>query len=73
MLERDADTVQVVLKLAPSVVYELDELRRGLGATSRAEVVRRAIKLLQAVQRAQQGGGDVAIITDGVTRRILVA
>jgi metal-responsive CopG/Arc/MetJ family transcriptional regulator len=74
MAEPTSELVQIVIKLAPNVVSELDELQRAFGATSRAEIVRKALGLLRLAQRAREQGGDIAIVlADGVPQKVLVA
>jgi hypothetical protein len=40
----------------------LEDLRRALGMNSRAEVLRKAVALLQVAVEAQQDGGGIATI-----------
>lgn len=53
----------------------LDSLKTKLGKTSRAEILRKAIALLEVATQAKDGGNDVAIVDkEGniVTRILLV-
>lgn len=38
------------------------DLKGRLGASSKAEVMRRALRVLEAVNRAEQDGGELAVI-----------
>ncbi len=40
----------------------IEDLKGHLGATSKAEVMRRALRVLEAVSRAEQNGGELAVI-----------
>ena len=48
----------------PEAVDALDELKGEMGAASRAEVIRRALRLLTKVNNTLNGGGNV-ILTKG--------
>jgi len=54
----------------------LDELKTATGASSKSEIVRRAIALLKVVQDATEEGGEVVIRTTdkdkGKQERIIV-
>ena len=51
----------------------LDELTGVLGASSRAEVVRRALALLDVVSNAQQAGESIYIKSkDGQLREVII-
>lgn len=48
-------------KFDEKLTQTLDELKTATGASSKAEIVRRAIALLKVVQEATQDGNEVVI------------
>lgn len=48
-------------KFDEKLTRTLDELKTATGASSKAEIVRRAIALLKVVQEATEEGGEVVI------------
>ncbi|WP_353179918.1 ribbon-helix-helix protein, CopG family [Delftia acidovorans] len=57
-------------KFDEKLTQTLDELKTATGASSKAEIVRRAIALLKVVQEATQDGNEVVIrSTDGKDQR----
>ncbi len=57
-------------KFDEKLTKTLDDLKTATGASSKAEIVRRAIALLKVVQEAQEDGGEVVIrTTDGEDTR----
>jgi nucleotide-binding universal stress UspA family protein len=74
MKEPATEFVQIVLKVSPALVAELNDLQEKFGATSRSEVIRKGIGLLRLLQRAREQGADLAIVAaDGVPQKVLVA
>ena len=52
----------------------LDELKEELGASSKAEVLRKAITLLKLAQQVQSKGGHVTLEdADGTKSRLLLS
>jgi predicted transcriptional regulator len=56
-------------KFDEKLTATLDELKTATGASSKAEIVRRAIALMKVVQQAQADGGEVVIRTSGDNAR----
>jgi len=56
-------------KFDEKLTATLDELKTATGASSKAEIVRRAIALMKVVQQAQADGGEVVIRTNGDNAR----
>lgn len=48
-------------KFDEKLTQTLDELKSATGASSKAEIVRRAIALLKVVQDATKDGGEVVV------------
>lgn len=48
-------------KFDEKLTQTLDELKTATGASSKAEIVRRAIALLKVVQQAKDAGSEVVI------------
>ncbi|MDG2510974.1 ribbon-helix-helix domain-containing protein [Stenotrophomonas maltophilia] len=63
-------------KFDEKLTATLDELKAATGASTKAEIVRRAIALLKVVQDAKDSGGEVVIRTDdgahGKKERLIV-
>lgn len=45
----------------PKLTKAIDQLKKDIGATSRSEVLRRAIALLQVANKASKEGSDLII------------
>lgn len=54
-------------KFDEKLTATLEELKAATGASTKAEIVRRAIALLKVVQDAKDSGGEVVIRTDDGT------
>jgi len=53
-------------KFDPKLVQTIEDLKNSSSATSKAEIVRRAIALLKVVQEASERGEEVVLVkTDG--------
>lgn len=53
-------------KFDPKLVQTIEDLKTSSSATSKAEIVRRAIALLKVVQEASERGEEVMLVkTDG--------
>jgi hypothetical protein len=58
--------------LDPKSRKALDELRDSLNASSNAEVIRRALTLLQMAAKTTSKGGQVILREDGRDREIVM-
>lgn len=60
-------------KFDPKLTETIEELKKATSATSKAEIVRRAITLLKVVQDAKDRGEELVLVRDGTmqTRIIL--
>jgi hypothetical protein len=58
--------------LDPKSRKALDELRTALNASSNAEVIRRALTLLQMAAKTTGNGGQVILREDGRDREIVM-
>ena len=54
-------------KFDPKLVQTIEDLKKNSSATSKAEIVRRAIALLKVVQEASDRGEEVVLVKDGGT------
>ncbi|PCN49938.1 hypothetical protein B6U99_07095 [Candidatus Geothermarchaeota archaeon ex4572_27] len=52
---------EATIKLPEDLVRDLDELKAKLGASSRGEVVRVAVKLLKLIQEGRETRAEVVI------------
>lgn len=59
-------------KFDEKLTATLEELKDGTNATSKAEVVRRAIALMKVVQDAQKRGAEVVIRDDHGKDKVIV-
>lgn len=51
-------------KFDPKLVQTIEELKNSSSATSKAEIVRRAIALLKVVQEASERGEDLMLVKE---------
>ncbi len=58
--------------LDPKSRKALAELRESLNATSNAEVIRRALTLLQLASKTTSNGGQVILRQDGNDREVVM-
>lgn len=65
---------QITLKIDPKTEAILEALRAHFNASTRAEVIRKAIALLELAMEAEQKNRELAILDDedGSQRRILL-
>ncbi|KRG65641.1 hypothetical protein ABB26_03620 [Stenotrophomonas humi] len=59
-------------KFDEKLTSTLEELKDGTNATSKAEVVRRAIALMKVVQDAQKRGAEVVIRDDSGKDKVII-
>jgi hypothetical protein len=59
---KDAERIRVTLDLTPSMKAVLDHLSEQMDGATSAEVLRRAIALLNIVKDPQAKGQDVALV-----------
>lgn len=60
-------------KFDPKLTETIEELKRATSATSKAEIVRRAITLLKVVQEAKDRGEDLVLVrNDNTQTRIIL-
>lgn len=61
-------------KFDEKLTATLEELKAATGASSKAEIVRRAIALLKVVQDAKDDGGELVIRTrdDGISHEKVI-
>lgn len=55
------DKVRLQFDFSKEAVEKLDELKDRLGASSRAEVIRRALALMDRVSSSSQAGAEITI------------
>ncbi|HWR97290.1 MAG TPA: ribbon-helix-helix protein, CopG family [Candidatus Methanoperedens sp.] len=55
------DKVRLQFDFSQEAVDKLDELKDRLGASSRAEVIRRALALMDRVSTSSQAGAEITI------------
>ena len=64
--------VQTTFKFNRQTLDVIEQLKKEFGATSKAEVIRKALALLELARQAKQKGGSVGIINeDGTHHKIL--
>jgi hypothetical protein len=66
-----ADKVRLQFDFALEAVKDLDELREALGATSRVDVVKQALGLLQWAVKSRRDGWEL-LIERGDEQRVVV-
>jgi len=59
-------------KFDEKLTATLDELKDGTNASSKAEVVRRAIALMKVVQDAQRRGAEVVIRDESGKDKVII-
>ena len=65
---------QITLNIDPKTEALLEALREHFNASTRAEVIRKAIVLLELAREAQEKQSELAFVDQkGVTRRIILA
>lgn len=57
----------------PKIVKLIDKLQEDLHASSRSEVLRRAITLLKLSMDAEKNGAELIIKKDGYEQRIVIS
>jgi len=57
----------------PKLVKVIDQLKRDMNASSRSEVIRRAIALLKVASQTEKEGGEVVIKKGNKVRQVVVA
>ena len=75
-MERNADleneTVQTTFKFNRETLELMENLKREFGATSKAEILRKALALLEIARKAKATDAKMAVIDkDGTTHHIL--
>jgi hypothetical protein len=70
--EADPDSVQTTFKFNRQTLAIIDQLKKEFGASSKAEVIRKALALLELARQARENGGTIAVVdTDGTHHKIL--
>ena len=60
-------------KFDPKLTETIEELKKNSGATSKAEIIRRAITLLKVVQDAKERGEDIVLVgADNAQTKIIL-
>jgi hypothetical protein len=76
MSEKDRleqETTQTTFKFNKQTLAVINQLKKDFGATSKAEVIRKALALLEMAQNARQNGDSLAIVgKDGKPRNLVV-
>ncbi len=66
-----AEEYRVQLGFTPEAFGELESLKVSVGAASRAEVFRFALRLLQWAIEEIQSGGEILVRKDGETEKVI--
>lgn len=66
--EREQESVQTTFKFNRETLKIIDQLKRDFGATSKAEVIRKALALLEVARQAKKSGGTIAVVDDDGTQ-----
>lgn len=64
MAHDESEIIQTSLKLNRKTVQLLDRLKSEMGASSKVEIIRKAIHLLEMAQQAKERGQSLAFIDD---------
>lgn len=59
-------------KFDPKLTATIEELKNATSATSKAEIVRRAITLLKVVQEAKDRGEDLVLVREDKTQTRII-
>jgi Arc/MetJ-type ribon-helix-helix transcriptional regulator len=74
MQESSDPTTQVSFKLPEATLELIDQLKRSFNCSSRAEVLRKSLALLELARKARDEGGSLGVFyPDGKATNILVA
>lgn len=59
-------------KFDPKLTATIEDLKKATSATSKAEIVRRAITLLKVVQEAKDRGEELMLVKDDKQTRVIL-
>lgn len=66
------EPVQTTFKFNRQTLAVINQLKKEYGATSKAEVIRKALALLELARQAKEKGGEMAVVDrDGTKHKIL--
>ena len=71
-INQDSESIQTTFKFNKKTLAVINQLKGELGATSKAEVIRKALALLEIARKAKKDGSEIAIVDeDGTCHKIL--
>jgi hypothetical protein len=72
-VKEPAASTQTTFKFDARTVAMIEQLKKEFGATTKAEVIRKALALLELARRAREQGGDIAVMDhEGRASRVLL-
>jgi hypothetical protein len=71
-MSEKSETVQTTFKFSKQTLNVINQLKKDFGASSKAEVIRKALALLELARQAKEKGGEMAVVDgDGTQHKIL--
>ena len=68
------EVVRFNIQLSVPINNKLEELRDHLGATSKAEIIRRSIQVMHILMENQEAGGKIVMYgPDNIEERIVIS